>query len=197
MSHRKAFSHAVPQAWLARKLEPTVPSPPPLSQLLRSDSIIASRPNLRRFGVAVEFPIYRRPRPAECNRNLVLRYTACMQAVYLNALFKAELAITLSHRDNTFSRCCTCLVSPGTIQYAVTSLFDLFCRGVLDAPPARSMTALEMARSQSILRRPNSWNGVLEFLSRFVRDAPDFKPPHALPPPAQQALRRACRGRAA
>ena len=115
MSRRKAFSHAVPQAWLARKLEPTVPSPPPLSQLLRSDSIIASRPNLRRFGVAVEFPIYRRPRPAECNRNLVLRYTACMQAVYLNALFKAELAITLSHRDNTFSRCCTCLVSPGRL----------------------------------------------------------------------------------
>jgi hypothetical protein len=32
-----------------------------------------------------------------------LRSTACMQAVDLNALFKAELAITLSHRHNTLA----------------------------------------------------------------------------------------------
>jgi hypothetical protein len=29
--------------------------------------------------------------------------TACMQAVDLNALFKAELAITSSHRNNTLA----------------------------------------------------------------------------------------------
>jgi hypothetical protein len=32
-----------------------------------------------------------------------LRCTACMQAVHLNALFKAELAITFSHRHNTLA----------------------------------------------------------------------------------------------
>jgi hypothetical protein len=32
---------------------------------------------------------------------LVLRSTACMQAVDLNPLLKAELAITSSHRHNT------------------------------------------------------------------------------------------------
>jgi hypothetical protein len=32
-----------------------------------------------------------------------LRSTACMQAVDLNALFKAELAITFSHRHNTLA----------------------------------------------------------------------------------------------
>jgi hypothetical protein len=59
-----------------------------------------------------------------------LRYTACMQAVYLNALFKAELAITLSHRDNTFSRCCTCLVSPGrTVSEGRPSDVILACHG--------------------------------------------------------------------
>jgi hypothetical protein len=32
-----------------------------------------------------------------------LRSTACMQAVDLNTLFKAELAITFSHRHNTLA----------------------------------------------------------------------------------------------
>jgi hypothetical protein len=32
-----------------------------------------------------------------------LRSTVCMQTVDLNALFKAELAITLSHRHNTLA----------------------------------------------------------------------------------------------
>jgi hypothetical protein len=32
-----------------------------------------------------------------------LRFAACMQTINLNALFKAELAITLSHRHNTLA----------------------------------------------------------------------------------------------
>jgi hypothetical protein len=32
-----------------------------------------------------------------------LRSTGCMQPVDLNSLFKAELAITLSHRRNTLA----------------------------------------------------------------------------------------------
>jgi hypothetical protein len=32
-----------------------------------------------------------------------LRSAVCMQAVDLNALFKAELAITSSHRNNTLA----------------------------------------------------------------------------------------------
>jgi hypothetical protein len=40
-----------------------------------------------------------------------------------------------------------------TIQYAVTFPLDLSCRGILDAPPAGSMTALEM-RELQLLRQP-------------------------------------------
>ena len=43
----------------------------------------------------------RRRRPTKRRSNFDLRSTACMQAVDLNALLKAELAITLSHRHNT------------------------------------------------------------------------------------------------
>ena len=41
MSHRKAFSHAVSQARLARQLEAAIPSPPPLGQLLSPDGLVA------------------------------------------------------------------------------------------------------------------------------------------------------------
>ncbi|MDI4236486.1 hypothetical protein OZ411_27090 [Bradyrhizobium sp. Arg237L] len=103
MSHRKAFAHAVPQVWLARQLEAAIPSSPALGQVLRPDRLVAARPNLGRPGVAPQFPTDRRRRPAKRRRNLVLRSTACMQAVDLNALFKAELAITPSHRHNTLA----------------------------------------------------------------------------------------------
>src|SRR5271155_4074916 len=103
MSHRKAFAHAVSQVWLARQFEATIPPPPSLGQLLGPDRLLAAGPNLRRLGGALKFPTDRGRRPAQCRRNLVLRYTACMQAVYLNALFKAELAITSSHRNNTLA----------------------------------------------------------------------------------------------
>ena len=103
MSHRKAVAHAFPQVRLARQLEAAILPPSALGQLLGPDRLVAASPNLRGPGVAIKFPTDRRRRPAECGRNLVLRYTARMQAVYLDALFKAELAITSSHRNNTLA----------------------------------------------------------------------------------------------
>src|SRR6266478_8495533 len=103
MSHRKAFAHAVSQVRLARQLEAAIPPSPALGQLLRPDRLIAARPDLGRPGVAPNFTTDRRRRPVQRRSNLVLRSTACMQAVDLNALFKAELAITLSHRHNTLA----------------------------------------------------------------------------------------------
>jgi hypothetical protein len=103
MSHRKAFADVALQVWLARQLEATIPPPPPLGQLLGPDRFVTAGPSLGWPGVALKFPTDRRRRPAECSGNLILRYTACMQAVYLKALFKAELAISLSHRHNTIA----------------------------------------------------------------------------------------------
>src|SRR5882757_424205 len=103
MSHRKAFAHAVPQVRLARQLEAAIPTSPTLGQLLSPDRLVASRPNLRGPGVALQLPTDRRRRSIERRCNIVLRSTACMQAVDLNALFKAELAITFSHRHNTLA----------------------------------------------------------------------------------------------
>src|SRR3954471_8830067 len=103
MSHRKAFAHAVPQVRLARQLEAAIPLSPALGQLLRPDRFVATRPNLGRPGVAPQLPTDRRRRPVKRRRNFVLRSTGCMQAVDLNALLKAELAITLSHRHNTLA----------------------------------------------------------------------------------------------
>jgi hypothetical protein len=103
MSHRKAFAHTVPQVRLARQLETAIPTASAVSQSLSPDRIVAAWPNLRRTGVAPQFPTDRRRRPIQRRRNLVLRSTACMQAVDLNALFKAELAITSSHRHNTLA----------------------------------------------------------------------------------------------
>src|SRR6478672_3525128 len=103
MSHRKAFAHAVPQVRLARQLEAAIPPAPALGQLLSPDSLVAPIPNLRGPGVAPQLPTDRRRRPVKRRSNFVLRSTACMQAVDLNALLKAELAITLSHRHNTLA----------------------------------------------------------------------------------------------
>ena len=103
MSHRKAIAHAVPQVRLARQLEAAIPPSPALGQLLRPDRLVATRPDLGRPGVAPKFTTDRRRRPVKRRRNFVLRFAACMQAVNLNALLKAELAITLSHRHNTLA----------------------------------------------------------------------------------------------
>src|ERR1035437_7581798 len=103
MSHRKAFAHAVPQVRLARQLEAAIPPPPALGQLLRPDRLIAARPDLGGLRVPPQFRTNRRPRPIKRRCNLVLRPPACRQAVDLNPLLKAELAITLSHRHNTLA----------------------------------------------------------------------------------------------
>src|SRR3981081_615642 len=103
MSHRKAFAHAVPQVRLARQLEAAIPPSPALGQLLRPDRLVATRPDLGRPGGAPKFTTDRRRRPVNVSRFFVLRFTRCMHAVKLNALLKAELAITLSHRHNTLS----------------------------------------------------------------------------------------------
>src|SRR6266700_5840363 len=103
MSHRKAFPHAVAQVRLARQLEAAIPPPSALRQLMRPDRFVASRPDFGGLRIALQFPTDRRRRPIERRRNFVLRFTACMQAVNLNALLKAELAITLSHRHNTLA----------------------------------------------------------------------------------------------
>jgi len=103
MSHRKAFAHAVSQVRLARQLEAAIPPSPALGQLLSPDRLVAPCPNFRGPGVAPQLPTDRRRRPVKRRSNFVLRSTACMQAVDLNALLKAELAITLSHRHNTLA----------------------------------------------------------------------------------------------
>src|SRR5665213_2187781 len=103
MSHRKAFAHAVTQVWQARQLEAAIPPAPALGQLLSSDRFVTALPDLGRLRVAMQLPTDRRRRSVKRSCNLVLRSTACMQAVDLNALLKAELAITLSHRHNTLA----------------------------------------------------------------------------------------------
>src|SRR5436305_11591063 len=103
MSHRKAFADAFAQARLARQLEAAIHTPPTLRQWLGPYRLVAPLPDLGAPGIAPQLPTDRRRRPAKRRRNIVLRSTACMQAVDLNALFKAELAITLSHRHNTLA----------------------------------------------------------------------------------------------
>jgi len=103
MSHRKAIAHAVPQVRLARQLEAAIPTSPAFGQLLSPDRLVAPGPDLGRPGVAPKFTTDRRRRPFKRRRNFVLRSTGCMQPVDLNALLKAELAITSSHRHNTLA----------------------------------------------------------------------------------------------
>ena len=103
MSHRKAIAHAVPQVRLARQLEAAILPAPALGQLLGPDRLVAAGPDLGTLRVTPQFSTDRRRRPVERRCNFVLRSTACMQAVDLNALLKAELAITLSHRHNTLA----------------------------------------------------------------------------------------------
>src|SRR6202140_2064963 len=103
MSHRKAFADAVPQVRLARQLEAAILPSPTFGQLLSPDRLVAALPNFGTSRVALQLPTDRRWRPVKRRRNFVLRFTACMQAVNLNALLKADLAITLSHRHNTLA----------------------------------------------------------------------------------------------
>src|ERR1700716_2844893 len=103
MSHRKAFADAFPQVRLARQLEAAIHTSPTLGQLLGPHRLVAPLPDPGAPGVAPQLPTDRRRHPAKRRRNIFLRSTACMQAVDLNALFKAELAITLSHRHNTLA----------------------------------------------------------------------------------------------
>src|SRR6266851_2376485 len=103
MSHRKAFAHVVAQVRLARQLEAAIPLPPALGQLMSPDRLVATRPGPGRPGVAPQFPTDRRGVPVKRSCNIFLRSTASMQAIDLNALLKAELAITLSHRHNTLA----------------------------------------------------------------------------------------------
>src|SRR6201994_823685 len=103
MSHRKAFADAAPQSRLARQFKAAVPPPLALSQLLSPDGVIAAPPDLGGSRVAPQFSANRRCRAAKCQPNLGLRFTTRMQSINLNALFEAELAVTLSHRHNTIA----------------------------------------------------------------------------------------------
>jgi len=55
-SHRKAVLHEPAQVRLAHQLEAAIPSPPPFSQLLGADRVIAASPDLGRLAVAGQFP---------------------------------------------------------------------------------------------------------------------------------------------
>jgi len=103
MSHRKAFAHAVPQVRLARQLEAAILPSSAFGQLLSPDRLVAALPDFGTPSVALQLPTDRRRRSVKRRRNFVLRFTACMQAVNLNALLKAELAVTLPHRHNTLA----------------------------------------------------------------------------------------------
>ena len=56
MSHRKAFSNAVPQVRLARQLEAAILPPPALGQLLGPDGLVTALPDLGGSGVAPQLP---------------------------------------------------------------------------------------------------------------------------------------------
>jgi len=102
-SHRKAVLHDLSQVRLARQLETRVPSSPPDRQVMRAPGCVTARPDLRWLAVAAQFPTDRRMIPPECLGYLSSRYTACMQAVYLDPLVKAELPIMSSHRAITLA----------------------------------------------------------------------------------------------
>jgi hypothetical protein len=100
-SHRKAVSHQFAQVRLARQLVSLVASSSPLGEVIGASRVVAAWPGAYPSTVALQFPFDRRGRSAERRRNRSLRFTACMQAVNLNPLFKAELAVLFSHRDDT------------------------------------------------------------------------------------------------
>src|SRR3546814_1217010 len=81
----------------------TIPSPPPLGQILRPHRFVTARPGLGPDAVAPQLTTDRRWRPAQTARYRSSRYNACMQAVYLDPLLKAELAIISSHRTRTLA----------------------------------------------------------------------------------------------
>lgn len=101
-SHRKAVPHKAAQVRLAFQLEAAIPSAPAFGKLLGADRLIATGPDLGSHAVAPQFATDRSWRPPEMRRYGSLRF-ACMQAVNLDPLLKAELAISLSHRNNTLA----------------------------------------------------------------------------------------------
>ena len=103
VSHRKAVSHQILQVRLARQLEATIPAPSALSQFLGSHRRISAWPHFGGQAVTVDLPADRRHMPFEAAGDHLHRFTGCMQTINLDPLFKAELAITLSHRNNTIA----------------------------------------------------------------------------------------------
>src|SRR3546814_13339021 len=79
-SHRKAGLHQIAQVRLAFQLETTIPSPPPLGQILRPHRFVTARPGLGPDAVAPQLTTDRRWRPAQTARYRSSRYTACIQA---------------------------------------------------------------------------------------------------------------------
>ena len=114
-SHRKAVPHKAAQVRLAFQLEAAIPSASAFGKLLGADRLIASGPDLGPNAVAPQFAADRSWRPPQIRRYSSLLFTACMPAVNLDPLLKAELAISLFHRNNTPSRCCTCSVNSGDL----------------------------------------------------------------------------------
>src|SRR3546814_8567804 len=64
-SHRKAGLHQIAQVRLAFQLETTIPSPPPLGQILRPHRFVTARPGLGPDAVAPQLTTDRRWRPAQ------------------------------------------------------------------------------------------------------------------------------------
>src|SRR3546814_12189433 len=95
-SHRKAGLHQIAQVRLAFQLETTIPSPPPLGQILRPHRFVTARPGLGPDAVAPQLTTDRRWRPAPTARYRPSRYTACMQAGYPDPLPKSGRAINSS-----------------------------------------------------------------------------------------------------
>ena len=103
VSHRKAIFHQILQVRLACQLEATIPASSALSQFLGSRGRISARPHFGGQAVTVDLPADCRDMPFKAAGDLLHRFTGCMQTINLDPLFKAELAITLSHRNNTIA----------------------------------------------------------------------------------------------
>ena len=103
VSHRKAVFHQILQARLARQLETAIPAPSAFSQFLGSRGCISARPHFGGQTVTANLPADCRDMPFKVAGDLLHRFTGCMQTINLDPLFKAELAVTLSHRNNTIA----------------------------------------------------------------------------------------------